>query len=161
MGWGADTLVVCPIAGLLDVCLITSLPVDTGIGDGNMIVTTPGKEEVLVERGGGGADLDTAVDIGIPPEGIGGTCTVLEVHRTCWRMLLGQLNTTSRSRSPQQGYKSQKYDRMGKQKHTNLSCVDIASLVKLRVVHTQNGHIQPIRGSNFFTCVTGFDNLSG
>ena len=147
MGWGADTLVVCPIAGLLDVCLITSLPVDTGIGDGNMIVTTPGKEEVLVERGGGGADLDTAVDIGIPPEGIGGTCTVLEVHRTCWRMLLGQLNTTSRSRSPQQG--------------TNLSCVDIASLVKLRVVHTQNGHIQPIRGSNFFTCVTGFDNLSG
>jgi mannitol-specific phosphotransferase system IIBC component len=46
-------------------------------------------------------------------------------------------------------------------KKTNLSIVDIASLVKLRVVHTQKGHVQPIRGSNVLTCITGFDSVSG
>jgi len=52
-------------------------------------------------------------------------------------------------------------DRIGKKrKDTNLSIVDIAILVKL-VVHTQNGQVQPIRGSNSLTCITGFDNVSG
>ena len=44
--------------------------------------------------------------------------------------------------------------------HTNLSYVDIAILVKLRVVREQNEHVQSIRGSNCLTCITGIDNLS-
>lgn len=48
-----------------------------------------------------------------------------------------------------------------KQKQTNLSIVDIAILVKLRVVQSQNGHIQPVRSSNFLTCIAGSDNVSG
>jgi hypothetical protein len=56
---------------------------------------TPGGEEVLVGLGGGGAGLDTVVDLGtalaVVDSGtalaeIGGICTtVLEVQRTCWR----------------------------------------------------------------------------
>jgi hypothetical protein len=88
VGWGGD------VADLF-VCLITSLPAGA-LGDSG-IVETPGKEKlevllgdpgggvglgVLVGLGGGGADLGTAVDPGTPPEGIGGTCTVLEMQRT-------------------------------------------------------------------------------
>jgi hypothetical protein len=49
---------------------------------------------------------------------------------------------------------------MGKQKHTNLSNVDMTSLVKL-VVHKQSGDVQPIRVSNTLTCITGVNRLNG
>jgi hypothetical protein len=37
----------------------------------------------------------------------------------------------------------------------------MASLVKLRVVHSQSDDVQPIRGSNILTCIIGVDNVSG
>jgi hypothetical protein len=51
--------------------------------------------------------------------------------------------------------------RWEKQEQTNLAEEDIASLVKLRVVLTQNGQAQPIHGSNFFTCIVGCDDMNG
>jgi hypothetical protein len=48
---------------------------------------------------------------------------------------------------------------MENKKHTNLSNVDMASLVKL-VVLKQSGDVQPIRVSNTLTCITGVDRLN-
>ena len=46
-------------------------------------------------------------------------------------------------------------------KNTNLSNMAGAIVGKLRVVLTQCGHVQPFRFSNYFTCFTVFDNMSG
>ena len=95
MGSGGDA---CSVEGLFIACSITSRLEDMveAPEDGNEIMVTPGKEwllEVLVGLGGGWVGLGPGIDLGTPPEGTGGTCTLLEVHRTCWRKLLGQLNT--------------------------------------------------------------------
>ena len=58
-------------------------------------------------------------------------------------------------------YVRQKYDKMGKQEHTNLAEEDIASLVKLRVVLMQNGQAQSMLGGNFSTCIVGCDDING
>ena len=56
---------------------------------------------------------------------------------------------------------TEKEKRRKKKKHTNLASVDIARLIKLRVVVIQDGHVQSIRGCNVGTCITGLDNLGG
>jgi hypothetical protein len=61
-----------------------------GEADGDILVVvdleTPAGEElevVVVGLGEGEADGDTGVDVGTPLAGIGDTCTVWEMHRTC------------------------------------------------------------------------------
>lgn len=46
-------------------------------------------------------------------------------------------------------------------KKTNLSAVDMARFVKLRVVQTQDSCVQPIRGGNVVTCIIVLDNVGG
>jgi hypothetical protein len=50
---------------------------------------------------------------------------------------------------------------IGRKKDTNLANVDIASVTELRVVKTQDGHVQSIRCCNAGTCIIGLDNLGG
>lgn len=85
MGSGVASIRSVAVRKCDTVCVTTDIPsfIDVvEVPDPNVSTETPRRLEVLVELDGSGTDMVVPGLVGTPLEGIGDTCTVLDVQRT-------------------------------------------------------------------------------